>query len=548
MPAELQRDWTRLAARLAFAAFIASLLLGLLMPMYTDELGWRMQLRAGLDGGVDRMINDICGPNTIAAPVWFMMPFRYLSGWLNSTFPDPLYVRITGVAAAISWAFLLRDLIGRIAGDALRRNILMALAFGLLGMGLLPVMLTMSRPDQIILLAATAALLVAVMASQGEALGPPRYRRWMWPLLIVLIALPALSWHLKGILFAPLFLVCILFAGPAKDWKPRLLPALLFAGLAAQAAHYWLARFRCPGDPGLAARLASENIASALAEGGSWGGLLWTAIQGANPNIYISFAEVRLRVMSDWLPPNLIGETAATIRYLPMNLAWNALMLVGLLCLLRALLQRWRERRIDLMVAAPAVIAALVLVWGMSQRVKNDYEIMTVMPMIALFGLFSLAAIDWTPARTRQLRIAAIALVAVSLFGQIDVIRRLAPPFYRAAQTPGYVTGQKTSVSAYGYGAIRGQIRQTARQCGIGESGRARHPLVDDVTAFAMTDSWQPFHYLGVIGQWRGTIGDPLAYLTSRGSEGLIVGCHLLGPELRARAIRSGEFCCISTR
>lgn len=547
MHAETPRDWTRLAARLAFVGFLCSVLFGLLLPMYTDELGWRMQLRAGLDGGFDRMINDICGPSSIAAPAWFMMPFRAMSGWLNLTFPDPLYIRLIGVGSALGWAFLLRALIGRIAANPIQRNILLALAFGLLGMGLLPIMLTMSRPDQVILLTTTAALLTATIAAKDSA-ASSGHRRWLWPLLIVLLAIPALSWHLKGILFAPLFLICILFAGQAKDWKLRAPFALVFVGLAAQAAQYWVARFRCPGDPGLAARLASENIASALAEGKNWQELLWTAIQGANPNIYISFAEVRIRVMSDWLPQGLIDETGATIRYLPMNLAWNALMLIGLVCLLRALLLRWREKRIDFAVAAPVVIAGLVLVWGMSQRVKNDYEIMTVMPMIALFGLFSLTAIGWTERRTRQLRIAAVALVAVSLIGQIDVIRRLAPPLYQAAQTPGYVAGQKTSVSGYGYSAIRSQIRQTAKQCGIGTQGRARHPLVDDVTAFAMTDSWQPFHYLGVIGQWRGTISDPLAYLKSRGSEGLIVGCHLLSPELQSKAIRNGQFCCISTR
>ncbi len=544
MPADALRNWNGIAARLAFAAFIASLLLGLLLPMYTDELGWRMQLRAGLDGGVDRMINDICGPNTIAAPPWFMMPSRLVSAWLNVTFADPLYVRLTGVTCAIGWAFLLRALIGRLANDPLRRDILLALAFGLLGMGLLPIMLTMSRPDQIVLLASTAALLAATIAGQDAS----PTRNWLWPLLIAVIGVVAISSHLKGILVAPLVFVCILFAGRGKTWLPRAFSAALFSILTVQALHYWVARFRCPGDPALAARLASENLASALAEGRSWTELAGIAIQGANPNIYISFAELRLRMMSDWLPRDLIGETAATVRYLPMNLAWNALMLVGAICLARALLQRWRARRLDLGLAAPVVIAGLVLVWGMSQRVKNDYEIMFVMPMIVLFGLFAITAIEWTPRRARQLRVAALALVAVSLIGQIDLVRRLAPPLWRAAQSPGYVAGQNTSVSAYGYGAIRGPILATARQCGIGTQGRARHPLVDDVTAFALTDSRQPFHYLGVIGQWRGSIRDPLAYLRSRGSDGLIMGCHLLPPDLRAQAVRNGAFCCISTR
>ena len=85
--------WPKLIERLVFASFVLSLLFGLLLPIYTDEVGWRMQLRAGMDGGIDRMISDICGPNTNAAPPLFMMPFRHVSAWLNLAFPDPLYVR-----------------------------------------------------------------------------------------------------------------------------------------------------------------------------------------------------------------------------------------------------------------------------------------------------------------------------------------------------------------------------------------------------------------------------------------------------------------------
>lgn len=539
------RDLTRLAAWFAIAGFVASMMLGLLLPVYTDEVGWRMQLRAGLDGGIDRMINDICGPNTFAAPPWFMMPFRHVAAFLNSTFPDPLYVRSVGTACALLWAFLMHKLIAQRSADHQQRNILTAWLFALLGMGLLPIMLTMSRPDQLILLTVTAALICGTIAARSDAIRPHRN---LWPLLILLLGIAAISSHLKGIVVAPLILACILLAGKGKDWRFRLAPAALFAGLTVQALGYWISRFRCPGDPLLAAGLANENIAAALTGGGGFASVLAFGLPGANPNNYIEIVELRPKVLSNWLPQGLISEAEAIIRYVPMNLAWNALMLISAICLFHALRQRWRERRLDLAVAVPLIAAGLVLVWGFSQRFKNDYEIMFVMPLIALFGLFSLTAIGWTDERKRQMRTAAILLVAISLAGQIDIARRLLPPLFKAAQHPGYIDGQKVSVAAFNYSAIRGPIRQTARMCGIGTRGPAQRPLVDDVTAFAFTDSWRPMHYLGVIGMWRGSIRDPIAHLRSRGSEGLIMGCHLLPPELQAIAIRNGSFCCISTR
>ena len=503
--ASSSRDLTRLAAWFAIAGFVASMMLGLLLPVYTDEVGWRMQLRAGLDGGIDRMINDICGPNTFAAPPWFMLPFRHATALLNSTFPDPLYVRSAGTACALLWAFLMHRLIVQRSADRQQRNILTALLFALLGMGLLPIMLTMSRPEQVILLAITAGLMCATIAARGDAMRPHRN---LWPVLILVLGIAAISSHLKGIVVAPLILACILLAGKGKDWRFRLAPAALFAGLTAQALGYWISRFRCPADPVLAAQLANENIAAALTRGGGFASLLAFGLPGANPNNYIALVELRPRVMSDWLPQGLISESAAMIRYVPMNLAWNALMLISAICLFHALRQRWRERRLDLAVAVPLIIAGLVLVWGFSQRVKNDYEIMFVMPLIAIFGLFSLTAISWTAERKRQMRAAALLLVAISLAGQIDIARRLLPPLFQTAQQPGDIDGQKGSVAAFGYSAIRGPIRQTARMCGIGTRGPAQRPLVDDVTAFAFTDSWRPMHYLGVIGQWRGSIRD----------------------------------------
>lgn len=58
-----QRRWTEW---LALGGLIISILSGVLLPVYTDETGWRFEERAAIDGGVDIMFNDVCGPNTIA--------------------------------------------------------------------------------------------------------------------------------------------------------------------------------------------------------------------------------------------------------------------------------------------------------------------------------------------------------------------------------------------------------------------------------------------------------------------------------------------------
>src|SRR4051794_24442907 len=76
---------------------IASLLFGLLVPIYTDEVGWRFAARSAIDGGVDRSVAENCGPNTLAIVPLFMQPLRYASATVNLAFADPMFVRLTGV-------------------------------------------------------------------------------------------------------------------------------------------------------------------------------------------------------------------------------------------------------------------------------------------------------------------------------------------------------------------------------------------------------------------------------------------------------------------
>ena len=164
-----------------------------------------------------------------------------------------------------------------------------------------------------------------------------------------------------------------------------------------------------------------------------------------------------------------------------------------------------------------------------------------------LFIVFSLIPAKWNETSAQWLRGVVSIIALVSLLGQADMVLRFGPPFLRAAEHPGYVEGQPFSASAFGYTAVRDKIRQTARLCRIGTHGRARHPLIDDVTYFAMSDGWQPFHRLGVLSEWNGSIHDPMAYLRAKKSDGAIVGCRYLTDAQRRLALQNGEFCCLPT-
>ena len=156
-----------------FAALVGSIVAGMLLPVYTDEVAWRFSMRAALDG-VDKLYSDTCGPNTLATPPFFMMPARYFSAWVNMALPSPFYVRLEGVLCGLTASGMLWTLTQKIAPAGATRNAVRMLVFALLCFGMMPLLLVWSRPEQPLLLALLSALLVALPGWQETAPPPAR--------------------------------------------------------------------------------------------------------------------------------------------------------------------------------------------------------------------------------------------------------------------------------------------------------------------------------------------------------------------------------------
>ncbi len=110
---------------------------------------------------------------------------------------------------------------------------------------------------------------------------------------------------------------------------------------------------------------------------------------------------------------------------------------------------------------------------------------------------------------------------------------------------PGPIEGQRVSFSAFGYSQLRREIAAAGAQCGAAPDARPYGVMIDDLTYFAYLRSPHPFHRLGVIEEWNGSVGDPVAYLRGRNSRAIVTACAYLPEHLRAAAKRSGRFCCV---
>jgi hypothetical protein len=534
----------RLARLIAPAGFVAMLAAAVLLPVYSDEIGWRFQERAAIDGGIDVMFNDLCGPNALGHPPLIMMPVRWFSALANRALADPAWVRVEGVLCALLWARLLWLVIARVVDDPDRRAWLIGFAYTLCGLGVLPFLLALSRPEQPVLLAYTQIILLGLGAQTTHRPGP-----WLRCGAIALLVLIASSYHLKGVLYAPIAFVCLalLVRGAGTVW-PRLIAGAATLAITLTNAHYWLDHLRCvAGDPRLAAHYARENLAEVLTGPHPASGLIAQLASGFNPFNYIALALAGNRSMSHWLPDGRFSPAAVIAIDAVLLVVW----LIALVLAAKALWHHLRNAGIAGLlqgrVALACTILGCVTLWGASQIRRNDYEAAHVLPMLIMACVLCLSLDpDKAGALPRRAGRAILAAATAALIGQALVIAAMFPAFATAARAPGYIDDMPFSVSVGHYSAVRSDIFRAMAAAQLPRDHRLHRLLIDDVTYLALQDSDLPLHRLGVLQVWNDGIDDPVAYLISRGSEGVVVGCRYLPPVMRDAAARSGQVCALS--
>lgn len=533
--------------------FVIALLLSVFLPVYTDEVGWRFQERAAIDG-VDKLYSDICGPNTLAAPPVFMMPVRYYSAIFNAAFASPLTIRLSGVLYALIWTALLLLLIRRIAGEAWHRSLMTVCALGPMCLGTLPLLLVWSRPEQPILIVTLAALLIAW--SDWRVPEPETLTRaaWLRCGAIVLLAAVALSYHLKGIFLFPVFAGCLLFAGRGRQaLTPRIVAGLALVGLTGWALYYWSARMQCPGDAVFWAKFSRNSIGAALSgvtEVSQVPALIGRLIGNIDFADYFRLPAPRPVPLSTWLEIGHVTPAQSTIWANGLIAVWCLASAAALACMISTALRMWRERALDRRWVMALALLATAMGWAATQLIKNVYEASFMLPLAALFLVFALASQDGAvlgrPARARAFRAVAAVIGVAGLASPVAVAAIYGPSLVRAAERPGYLAQQRNSLSIAPYPGLDADVLGAAKLCGIPAPEHARALMIDDLTYMPLMESRLPQHWLGVVGIWKGEIADPVAYLKSRGSDGIVVGCHLLPPELQARAKRQGAICCLA--
>lgn len=524
-----------------------ALISGIVLPVYSDEIGWRFQERAGFDG-VDKMFSEACGPNTLAVPPWFMMPARWYSALFNGLFADPFWIRVSGILYALLWVALAVLLVRRLTGDRENRAIIVTTGVGLLALGTMPLLMVWSRPEQPIALAAVGALVVAFADGPAWPWGHSTSRQaWVRSFGIWALSCVAMSYHVKGLFLLPLMLGCLFFAsrGP-KALLPRSVAGLAILATTASAMAYWRGRLACPNDPILQKAYNDNNLSGMISQISSWEEAR-TVLGKLFDNIsifeYITDIGPQIDPLSFWLEHGQISDEASFHWFVAIALAWAMALIPAGLAASAALFRSARKRRLDPRATLALVTFGVAVAWSSMQPIRNVYESKFVLPLLILAILLGLSA-RASDRLKPGLHVITALIGLFALVSPVAIGAIYAASFERGAREQGYLSAQQYSVGVFGYAKLRPQIEAAAKLCRI-DLSKSHAVMIDDVTYFPFIHSKLPQHKFGVIGGWNGEIDDPVAYLKSRNSDGAVVGCHYLEGDLRSRAKQVGPFCCL---
>lgn len=537
----------RLLRNAVVVALATAFLAGIFLPVYTDEVGWRFQERAAIDG-VDKMFSDVCGANSLAVPPFFMWPVRYYSAWFNLAFPEPLFVRLSGILYAFAYLTLLLAFIRRITDSASARLTTGLFAVALLCIATLPLNMIMSRPEQPMILAAMGSLLISSAAWRADADTSAR-AAWLRALAIVALSVIAMSYHVKSLFLLPLFAACIVFSGKGRAAiAPRLLGVGLMCVLFAVATSYWVERLQCPDDPLLRAKYSFQNLGMELLRARSVAEFfetVWLMLGHMTVLGYPMITVPTIEPMSHWLKWNEVTSAAQTRWFLFVFFVWATAGVAALLAFRESVVRAWRERQLDPRLVIAFVIIGSLLAWSSTQRWNNVYESAFNLPLFIVAMAMTLAAWWDYREKSRMLQTLAAGLGIAGLVSMVLIAATWGPSLARTVNDHGYAKDQFLSVSVFNYDMAREDILAAAGKCDIPEPESSRSLMIDDATYFTYMKSHRPQHYLGVTGIWRGSITDPVAYLKSRQSDGAIVECSRLPEGLRRLAKSQGKYCCL---
>lgn len=531
--------------------FFALIISGMLVPIYADEVSTKMTQATVFENG-GSMLTAIpqCFPElTMRIPItWYPAAGIYQ---LLYSGVGPLMIRVSGIAIALLFVGIAAFGIKRLAPAGPAYASLLAGFTAILGLGVLPLTLVLSRSEQWLL------LLLAYFI--------------FFPLLVKRV-------HKQSsmLLYAALFVVCVSLFFYTHSKSAFFFPVVVISALAGFRGNRWMQvttvlftlicltqtilaggeLFKCDGAPVIAAGFAAQTV--------SVGSLIATPVQLINlfsiyldtfPEKIINHAIFQTTYQSNWLPSVASDETLSYLTLLAnqlLVLSLKAVIFYGLvlppIVVVLALFRRAANRLHALLGALWFSLLAHLAIYVN----WNFYGGVLVFGVMALLIILSMLD-TWQSKPWRALGAGLlVAISGVFLLSAFTLWYDLGPRLMKARiQHAAYgVSGQALSVPTFDYPLQRAKIREFAASCGV-DGDNAHRLVIDDLTYFAFERLHEPLHlsYISEKGMGQDIKGENLiTFLRRMNSPGVVAQCRMLPDAVHGFMVQQENLCCINLK
>ena len=530
---------------------LASFLLGIFVPLYTDEVATKIvQARFFAEGGKIVTLFPQCGASFIVDTPLTWYPAAMIYAFLYAGL-EPLGIRISGVAMALVWVTLSFWGILKITSIRQYSIYLYAAIAVILGLGVLPFMLILARSEQWLILLITLYCFFPIISRRVISHESTLNK---WGLFFVFCLVTSLFFysHPKAIFFFPLVIVSVFYTFGIKN---RLFLGLSISFLVIctfQSVLLAKTLTHCEDAPKLSAILSSQTLDFKLIKT-SPVAFITTATENIinAPNSITNYVLFSNNYQSGWLPAVNEGSLTFAVRFvndisqaLLLTCLWSALLLP--LFFFYKFINSAKNRENFFLVLALWIglvgHLAIFSTW-------NFYGAALILPLSIL--ILVLVGADSFQLAMQRLWAKCVLLIALvlSLSSFYVLFNTILPKLILTAKADkGLLLGQPLSVATFNFQSQRLRIRALATTCGI-HGDDSNHLVIDDLTYFAFNRLHQPIHmiYLYEGGFGLDVAGDRIKpFLTKMTSDGIIARCTYLPQLYKDKAVRDGNYCCVN--
>lgn len=512
--------------------FLFVLILSFFVPIYTDEVIWKVvQNRTLFDGGKQMYVFPQCesfvlNPEPITRIFAFAASAWYGLFYLHN---PPVVLKILGVLSALFLIFLLFVLVRKVEE---KERLSTFLIFGLLPLsfGMVPLILAMNRPEQTI---GFSTLILSIwLLSKGKDV--TRKQNILNGLIIVATFCWLLQQHPLASFFAPLFIVAT-FLKNRGYFARGLAIAVLFVAMFS-VHQFWTDRTTCLSGPQIQEKIGKHialNV-SATRPLKNLGGAMWGWGVFGESGFSQNYGQI-------WFAPDL-SAFAVSINSITAILHFLLVILASFFTV-TALWNDWKNRNWK----TRNILAGVFLFTGVAFLVLAPDQPFYRIGLVIQTWITCIILAE-KPKSFKISNFAIIFLLAFALVSLLNLTSEIVPSMQKWIKG-GYIE-QGYSFSPFNFASTREKILHAAKACNIYDDYLLTRLVADDLAheVFKSVTKFPIYsEYLESTGFWSSQDVDWVKTLSSGKSSGAVGACsnlsriHALQPLLKA----TEEICCV---